>query len=310
MALAPGYLVPEPRIVPPGATTARLTLSRGETLEGRVRWEGQPGPRTGAEVEVLGVPPEWLEDGDPPVSERGAFELHGLPRRGRLALRAVSPGWTSDVVELDLSSRRRDPVVLTLRPTAPPPAPVVAVAASPFRGLDGRPVRGTLSVDGSRDPGAGEGSLPPASFEVAFDASGRPDLSGLPPGRYTISFAEPAEGALRAWVRVVDTSAGPLELSFDGALERTRLEGRVLGLPAVLAEDDLVQVELRPCEPPEEAFGFLAAREVDADGGFAFPAVPPGRYDLLATWDGGQAEAHAVEVVAGRPGWAELRATP
>jgi hypothetical protein len=69
--------------------------------------------------------------------------------------------------------------------------------------------------------------------------------------------------------------------------------------------DDLVQVEVRPLEGAHEAFGFLAARAVDQAGRFAFPAVPPGKYLVRSSWDGGHAQAE-VEVKSGVAAWVEL----
>lgn len=180
---------------------------------------------------------------------------------------------------------------------------LVPVTVKPFVGRDGRPLRGALQVDpGEHDPH--DLSDPAEAFEVTFDAEGRPGLSGLDPGGWTLSFVEPAPaGELRAWRREVEAAPErPVELTFDGSAPRGRVTGRVAGAP----KGGLVQVDLLPAAPSPDAFGFVAAAQAREDGGFAFGEVPPGRYRCRASWDGGQTAEVEVEVTAGAEARAEL----
>jgi hypothetical protein len=180
---------------------------------------------------------------------------------------------------------------------------LVPVTVKPFVGRDGRPLRGALQVDpGERDPH--DESDPAEAFEATFDAEGRPGLSGLDPGAWTVSFVEPAPaGELRAWRRELEAAPGrPVELTFDGSGPRGSVTGRVAGAP----RDGLVQVDLLPAAPSPDAFGFVAAAQARPDGGFAFGEVPPGRYRCRASWDGGQTADVEVEVAAGAEARAEL----
>lgn len=179
----------------------------------------------------------------------------------------------------------------------------VPVTVKPFVGRDGKPLRGALQVDPG-DPDPHDESDPAESFEAAFDAEGRPGLSGLDPGAWTVSFVEPAPaGELRAWRRELEAAPEkPLELTFDGSGPRGTVTGRVAGAP----KDGLVQVDLLPAAPSPDAFGFLAAAQARPDGGFAFGEVPPGKYRCRASWDGGQTVEVEVEVTAGAEARAEL----
>ena len=155
------------------------------------------------------------------------------------------------------------------------------------------------------DPGVPDGHdhvEPRLASEVSFDERGVPDLSGLPPGHWTLSFREEAEDELRAWVlelEVPRAGQAPQVTFLDPA--RQPLEGVVRGLPL---DAGLVQVELRPASAPRQAFGFLAAREADSEGRFRFSEVPPGRYLLRAQW-GEQVLSQEVEVSGARV-WVEL----
>jgi len=181
---------------------------------------------------------------------------------------------------------------------------LVPVALSPFRDREGRPLQGRLVLDpGGHDPHVHRGER--LSFEVELDAEGLPQLEGLPAGTWTISLVEAASDELRAWALEVDTSASeePPRIGLRQDAPRGRVSGRVLGqLPA-----GLLQVELRPAEPATEAFGFLAARAADDEGGFAFPAVPPGRYSVRALGEVRASALGEVEVEPGREAWVELR---
>lgn len=186
----------------------------------------------------------------------------------------------------------------------------VRVEVTPFVGPGGRPLAGaTLGCDPAgdgHDEHHGE-SAPAESFEVPLDAEGRPQLNVLPPGRWTLHLLEPVEGRgpgqeLRGWVLEVEAREGePVTLSLDASAPRGQVRGVVRGAPT----SDLVQVELRPAEETEGAFQFIAACAAGSDGSFEFPAVPPGRYDVLATWEGGDARGQA-EVTVGTPAWVEL----
>jgi hypothetical protein len=219
----------------------------------------------------------------------GSFELPAVAGEA-YTLVARAPGRATAVRELFAPDR----VDLSLEP-------LVEVAAQPFVGHDGQPVRGRLWIDPApRDRHAHPD--PQLASEVALDAGGVPQLEGLPAGRWLVSFLEPAPDELRAWVLELDTDA-PASLAFDGRGARGQVTGRVL---ARLPEDELVQVELRPAGSGGDAFRFLAARAADAAGGFRFGAVPPGTYTLRADWGSGVATGEPFVVVAGRPSWVEV----
>ena len=178
---------------------------------------------------------------------------------------------------------------------------LVPLTLAPFRTRGGEPVRGALTLD----PGAPDGhdhAEPRLAGEVPFDERGLPDLSGLPPGRWTLSFREEAGDELRAWVLELEVPhEGPAPRVAFVDPERHALEGVVRGLPR---DPGLVQVELRPQAAPEEAFAFLAARAADAEGRFCFAEVPPGRYVLCAQW--GETLARREVEVSGARVWVEL----
>lgn len=186
----------------------------------------------------------------------------------------------------------------------------VRVEVAPFVGPGGRPMAGaTLGCDPAGEAHLDEhhgDSAGAEAFEVTLDAEGRPQLDTLPPGRWTLHVLEPVDGPpgreLRGWVLDVEARPGePVRLSLDASGPRAQVRGVVRGAPA----QDLVQVELRPVEPPEGTFGFVAACAAGPDGSFELSAVPPGVYDVLAAWDGGEARAR-VEVLVGTPAWVEL----
>ncbi|MGE0709943.1 MAG: hypothetical protein AB7N76_25430 [Planctomycetota bacterium] len=132
-----------------------------------------------------------------------------------------------------------------------------------------------------------------------------PDLSAVPDGVWTLSVLEPAQGGLRAWVLELDTAAEVIpRVELEERASRGRLSGQIDGAPA----GELVQVELRPVASPSEAFAFLAARPLGADGRFEFPAVPPGRYRVRAPWAAGATAHQEVEVEPARAAWARLAA--
>lgn len=258
-----------------------------------------------------------------PPAVAGAHEAHGASDPGPVG--APSPGTSTAAASLDdpggseasrriyggasaLAVRAQGQAAAArprrgrMRPRPPKvPAGWVRVDARPFLGVLGRPLRTRLTIDpGPPDPHA-QARPAAKSFEVELDATGRPRLGALPPGRWTISFVQPSGDELRGWSREVDTARGPVTLSFDARGQRGQLAGRILArLP-----DSLVQVALRPAALREGAFGFLAARAVGADGRFKFSSVPPGRYRVLASWDGGAVSTQA-EVTIGRTAWVEL----
>lgn len=182
--------------------------------------------------------------------------------------------------------------------------PLVPVTLRPFRDREGRPLQGRLVLDpGAHDPHQHRQER--LSFEVELDERGLPQLEGLPAGTWTISLVEEASDELRAWALEVEAAASepPPELGLSQDAPRGQVSGRVLGqLPA-----GLLQVELRPAEPAAATFGFLAARAADEEGGFAFPAVPPGRYSVRALGETRASELGQVEVQPGREAWVELR---
>ncbi len=292
-----------------GPPEVQLVLRPLTTITGRVLApDGAPAPNAVVTAEPTrgGQARSTRADGE------GAFSIPAAEGE-RYVVRAALPGHapadqgveapaTGVVLQLGLAAR---------------------VEVTPFLGPGGRPLAGaTLGCDpagdGHTDEHHGEGTSA-EPFEVPLDAEGRPQLDALPPGRWTLHLLEPIEGGvpgqeLRGWVMEVEAKPGePVRLSLDASAPRGQVRGVVRGAPG----DDLVQVELRPivAESPTEAneatetsggaFQFVAACAAGPDGSFTFPAVPPGRYDVFAGWEGGEARGQ-VEVTAGAPAWVEL----
>ncbi|MBX3466462.1 MAG: carboxypeptidase regulatory-like domain-containing protein [Planctomycetes bacterium] len=293
-AWQPGAASPSERVrvgddAPPEVV---LTLAPLASITGRVV---DPDERPAAGARVRAEPTRGGPALEATSGPEGEFSLEATPGE-RYSLRATARGHAPGYAPAQAPASG---VVLHLAVAAP-------VVVAPFRDSRGRPMTGTLGADPASDVHDRHGDHDPhEALEVGFDAEGRPLLDALPPGRWTLHVLEPpapGQEELRGWVREVEARPGePVRLALDAGGPRGKVEGRVRGAPT----DDLVQVELRPQAPPEDAFGFLAARPLGPDGRFAFSDVPPGRYLALAHWEGGEARAE-VEVQPGAPAWVEL----
>mgnify|MGYP003674245348 CR=1 FL=1 len=265
------------------------------TLVARVRVEGRClGPRG----EALAKVQVSFQDPGGEVSRvssdaAGRFSARLVPGQD-LLIRATKPGLASALVRIDPTE-----VVQGLELHL---ESLHKVVPGRFLGAEGRALQGALNFDPRQaNPHAHASERLP--FEVELDAEGRPQLEGLPGGVWVVSLPEPASDELRAWVREIDTAeevAPVLELN---PTPRGRLAGRILGASA---EEDSIQVELRP-ESLRGGFRFLAARRPDGSGGFEFPAVPAGNYQVRATWEGGSTRVERVEVEAGAQAWVTLQ---
>jgi len=270
------------------AVDLELTLAALTELSGSVR-DAEGAPVAGAEVvarDRVGQERRARSDA------QGEFRLEACagehyrvaahPPSGREPAPAPREVWAPASLELELDA-------------------LTPLALGPFRTRAGEPVQGALTLD----PGVPDGHdhvEPRLASEVAFDERGVPDLSGLPPGHWTLSFREEAEDELRAWVLELEVPrAGQAPRVAFVDPERQPLEGVIRGLPLDVG---LVQVELRPRSAPREVFGFLAARAADAEGRFRFAEVPAGRYTLRAQW-GERVVSQEVEVAGARL-WVEL----
>jgi hypothetical protein len=266
-----------------------LELRRDSSVTGTVLLpDGQPA--AGATVEA-----RWSGGSRVAVADRaGAFSVEAPPAELSTVVIATAPGYAAARAP---AVAPKAGVTLRLGETCP-------VETTPFLDAQGQPLRGALSCEPIQedDPHAAEPVDDPR--EAPFDESGRPLLDALPPGRWSIHMLEKAsENEMRAWVLEVEVAPGPpLKLAFDARGVKGTIEGRVLGAPA---DDDLVQVELRPAAAPSEGFGFLAAVRADSRGGFAVQDVPPGKYGVFASWEGGEARAE-VEVREGATAWVEV----
>jgi len=279
-ASSPWTVIEDPRAM------LRLVLEAHTVLRGRVL--GPTGPLAGAQVEA------WREAGPPSTSvsdDRGGFALE-LPPGAGLRVLARAPGLAPASVRYAPSEQPPSELTLVLQTLVP-------VVGGPFLGADGTPLPGPLACD-PLDPDRHDHAVERDPLVVELDDAGRPELLGLPDGRWVVSLHEPAPDELRAWVREVDASEDPVTLELPQA-PRGRLSGR-----ANAPRGSEVEVELRPHPADGERFGFLATRFANADGGFTFGAVPHGTYRVQASWRNGRSRPALVEVGASGRAWVEL----
>lgn len=262
----------------------QLVLEAHTVLRGRVL--GPSGSLAGAQVEA------WRGAGPPSTcvsDDRGRFSLE-LPPGAGLRVLARAPGLAPASVRYAPHEQPPSELTLVLQPLVP-------VVGGPFLGANGEPLPGPLACD-PLDPDRHDHAIERDPLLVELDDAGRPELLGLPDGRWVVSLHEPAPDELRAWVREVDASADPVNLELPQA-PRGQLSGRAHAPPG-----SEVEVELRPHPADGERFGFLATRLANPDGGFTFGAVPHGTYRVQAAWRGGRSRPALVDVDASA--WVEL----
>jgi RNA polymerase sigma-70 factor (ECF subfamily) len=249
-----------------------------------------------------------------PLDARGRFVLDGLaPDEERELVLIEADGLLGRLRSEPLRVRAgAGPVQLMAQPLAAPElgpleperrgilrAPEAGSATERLsiqvRAVDGSESGGALVAHRGLDEGAGFG-LPEVR---ASDGNGRLDWSGLTPGRHAFRVVSgrfgPEEGARAAWAEVElgRGDPGSLELA---ALVHADLGGRVRAGGRALAG---ARLALRPGDGPGAPGTALVVR-ADADGRFAFAALPLGDYWLEITHpDRTQGEQRSIRLAAG-----------
>ena len=255
----------------PDAPLLELVLESGVTLLGRVTSEDGE-PLAEVAVSVAG------EDDDAPsaVSDgRGEYELEGVTP-GATTIEFERSGFRTVRRAVEVAEGTRLDVVL------PRGISVSGIVLADGKGVPKARVAATSSV-----AGAGRG-------DVVTDRAGRFTLSGLSPGRYSVSAAGPdGEEAEAKDVDVEKT--GPIQLILRRSATAV-LVGRVVGL-ADSGDERMVYVEARGEAASESML-------VDATGAFRLAKAPVGRVRVFATalsLDGSSrsSRARTVDLVAG-----------
>lgn len=260
-----------------GTRDARLVALDEARVTGRVVLDGVPVPYFGVAV---------TEDVD---------NEYGRPttvrdRDGRFVLKDAEPGTYAVVIIGPTFARTAIPNV---RIVAGQTTDLGTIVVSRGDVLRGRVVDGTgAGVAGATVVvGAGTYATSPLGMimrgarRVTTDASGAFDIPGMPPsdGERTIEATHPTRGASAP--TTFPGGGGPVELVIQPT---GRVEGRVLP-----AKRDLYSVIARRTDQPGRY-----TSDIDRNGGFAFPQLPPGEYELSVLGESLEGEPH-VTVTAG-----------
>lgn len=295
IAVAEGWLLPEPTPVAAGAGEVVVRLVAGVPAQGQVVLApGLPGALPArVEVRLVGASARFVGGFEPTFTDaEGRFVVPGVPPEAGLALVASAPGWAE--ARLDLPSPVTGPLDglrLELRR-------LLITGAVLAEGV----ARGDDLVVTVRSDGAERGEGP----EARVRADGRFEVTVPLPGDWLVRAEQ--RGAATPWerVRVLDGAPPPdVQLTLR---RQTTITGRVLTPSGAPAPQALVTA--RPTRG-----GHTISVEGDGEGAFTVHAVPGERYVLRASapayapaWQG--VEAPATDVVLQLGVGARVEATP
>jgi carboxypeptidase family protein/PDZ domain-containing protein len=288
-----------------GASDVRLRLAGGGRVTGRVKDARSGAPVTSFTVAVLSRTPRSVQV----AAADGRYELDELPP-GRAFVTVTAPGYAAP-----------DEVRVAV------PEPGAPAATADFALAPGARLRGVVVERGSGAPVAGarveaEGGVPdvpgaPVRNEVATDAEGRFELSGLGDGSTTLVASAPGHHArtlsgpaLAAGAEASASADVTIELSPLAAGETPRVELAGIGIVAAKRRDALRVASVLPDGGAAEA-GLQAGDEiVEIDGvpasrlalDEAVPMLrgPEGTTVTLAIVKGGDAARAPLRVVVPR----------
>jgi hypothetical protein len=276
-------------------TTIEVVLDTGASVEGTVLDAETKRPIAGASV-ALHVDPHKTARTD----EAGVFELQGVPFAGTWALCAGAAGFSDEV-------RLVDP-----EPDRPPP--VIEFLLEPGRTLVGRVVADAGTVAGARIAAVGhrmaDGVVVQDAAEAVSAEDGSFQIVGLAcSARHDVLFTH--QDLARVRVLVLPGAAGTTSLGDVFLPEASTVEGAVIDETTRPVEGARVTLRGGPVhriEPegrsgdaagPEAVVGAAAVvlKRIDlpfelerfttgADGGFVFPSLPAGPYEIGVECEG------------------------
>jgi hypothetical protein len=267
IAVAPGYLAPDPQPVDvgPGAGPAplRFALARGGVLEGTVLASPGGRPIAGARVALAApLPPRYVPPYAPiETDERGRFALGGVPRGAPLRLEARAPGFLPravDLAPLEPTEVRREGIEVALARAGRIRGRVFAPGGGPSGGarvwifaLGGGPAKPPARLAAGKDGAFASEPLPDGTYLVAAEGD---DLAETPaPASVTLAGGE---------------DAPPLDLALAPPLP---IDGRVTDAAGAALPGAEVSAERRGdlalALPPRRA-----AATAGPDGAFSLPA--------------------------------------
>ena len=284
---APGYALRNVPSVPvPSAEPFEIRLDPSGVVHGRVVSRVGGGPIIGAEVFVRrgGFPPTRVKELQTVTDAKGEFVLDGLARTP-LSL---------SISHVDHTEASFDGVEPAPRGPEGEPPPVVEFALGSGGRIEGR-VFGADHL-----PAAGVTMQITSGFDffaarnTVVDANGTYAFRNVPPGKdYSLSvgtFLPGRAGSSRSDIEIVEGAVVTVDFGTESGGQP--VAGRVLlgeepvaNQPVTLAADD--------------GGSTVEQTQSDAQGRFAFAAVPPGRYLVRGTW--GRTKAVSVTVTAEEP---------
>ena len=275
-----GYDAQELEKIPSNSEDIPVVLRRLCVVEGRIIER-----KTGKPVKVFSVFDVGSKERNV-VDSEGRFRLEGL-QRGSCPLRAVAEGVgvAQKTVELQEGETLRDVVLVLHEPWR--------ISGRVVRKKNGTPIVGATATAMSLER-SGKGS-------AVTDQDGRFSIPGVYPGKDTVFIEHPDFG--RPWFEGTEIKQAPTdEISTFQLEEPGRVEGRVFfegGMPyqgvTVLIQEGVL------------GYSRLFRQEAGTgyEGDFAFPAIPPGKYQAI--WRMRDPEigrgghyGQAIEVVSGK----------
>ncbi len=259
---------------PQGTTSVTLKLSRGGEIVGVVR---------GLSLQELARCQAWAGTSRTQVAADGSFQLKGVPTGKQELMVSVFPLGKTRRVTVDVQEGSPAQVEVDF-------SQGITIAGSVRRGA--QPLVGYLV--------AGSGSSPMDRAADTTDEGGRFALSGLAPGKWTLSVSDPNGQVLLT---------RELEAQRDTQVSLQLPEGTLSGWVRNRANREPVSEAQVTLEIPGQT-GFMRRTSGDEAGGFAFHELPTGQVFRVRASAPGYSPAEAQVTVNETPQEVELLLEP